>query len=327
MKNNIVKKGLTFGIIVLFIGIAIAPSVTSIGFSKTTTSNNNDLVEITLELYKPNGIEDHKMFITQEQDEQLDLLIESFKANLDNAETKEETIEIYNDMVVSLDELGILPDSTSYKEVQELVIGENSISNPEKLMVSKYFNIDYEKLKNKNLGLDENENIFCLIAGRTTRTDSFGLGTFLLATIVLSLWIRVYIFLELIEQFFGCENNLEDLYRNYGMLRTIFWISLIIPTLINPLRIGGFMTFGKRTYDPSPYDEEHYYPAEGWLYTFGLNGKKTWADTFYGQIFGVPTGPFTTQYLGANGFTGVKIIGMNFYLGSAFWVKIGPSHP
>ena len=48
-------------------------------------------------------------------------------------ETRVETIKLYEEMVVSLDKLGILPDSTNCKVVQELVLGENNINNPERL--------------------------------------------------------------------------------------------------------------------------------------------------------------------------------------------------
>ena len=89
MQNSIAKKSLVIGIIFLFIGISIAPSVTSIHISKDKNSNDN-LVEINVQLCRTDGVEDHKMFVTQEQDEQFDILIESFKADLDNAETREE---------------------------------------------------------------------------------------------------------------------------------------------------------------------------------------------------------------------------------------------
>ena len=310
------KEILIFGIIFLFIGVGIQPAF-AIDISKTQTSNSNDLVEITLQLCKTYGVEDHKMFITQEQNEQLDRLIESFKVDLENSDSYEETVRIYNDMVVSLDELGILPESTNCKDVQELVTGENTISNPVKMKTIKHFEQAYEKLKNKNLGLDENENMFCLIAGDTTNTFTVGLGTIGCGINIISLWIRfglLYSFFEIIYASF-----LSKLLQSLFELRVKFWLFTIIFSYLFPLKLGGFLTYG--TAEHIPWTE--YYPSNGWVFTNGLNGKKTWDGPFYGDISKLDL-LYTSYYLGAIGFTGIKInpAGSGFYLGSAFRVKL-----
>ena len=315
MQNNIFRKGLVVGIILLFIGISIAPGVTSIEFSKDKNSKDNELVEITLQLCKTDGVEDHKMYITQKQNEQLEVLIKSFKANLNNAETREETIEIYNDMVVSIDELGILPENINCEEVQELVTGENSICNPEKIKSIKHFNTAYEKLKNKNLGLDENENIFCLTAGVTTNTGIVGLGTILGS---FRLFIMAF-FYEYLNPFLP-----GDLIDFIYFLRSEFWFFTTLFSYLLPLKLGGFMIYGN-ILNVGP-GVTSYNPANGWVYTLGLNGIKTWDGPIYGDIFNIPLGPFE-YYFGAIGFTGIKILpfGSGFYLGSALRVNLGSS--
>jgi hypothetical protein len=166
------KKALVVGIILLFIGLAIAPSVMSIEFSKNKTSNNDDLVEITLQLCKTSGVEDHKMFITQEQNKQLELLIESFKEDLDNSGSYEETVRIYNDMVVSLDELGLLPNGMNVKEAQKLVTGSSHKFNRLFSLLERLFKYD----KNEDIELQDQkignvyENSNCLISSKASET-------------------------------------------------------------------------------------------------------------------------------------------------------------
>jgi hypothetical protein len=308
-----VKKLLVIGIIFLFIGISIAPSVTSIEFSNDKNSKDNELLEITLQLCRTDGVEEHNMFITHDQYEKLDRLIESFKADLNNAETREETIKIYNDMVVSLNEIGIFPNDTSCVEVQQLLKGENSVSNPEKMKSIKHFNTAYENLKNKNLGLDENENIFCLTAGVTTNTGIVGLGTIFGS---LRLFIMAFIY-EYLNPFF-----LGDLIDFIYFLRSEFWFFTTLFSFLLPLKLGGFMINGNIL--NVGVGVNSYNPSEGWVFTFGLNGIKTWDGPVYGNIFKIPIGPFE-YYCGAIGFIGIKILpfGSGFYLGSALRVKLG----
>jgi len=332
MQKSIIRKGLVFLVIILFIGIAVAPGVTSIEFSKDKTSND-DLVEINLQLCKTSGVEDHKMYITQEQNEQLDLLIERFKVDLYKAETREETIEIYKDMVVSLDKLGILPESTNCKEVQELVTGENSFYNPEKIKSNKNFNQAYERLKNKSPELFENMNMFCLLTGDTTNTLSVGLGTVFSLIWLFSVIIRAVPFMNLVNKF---EENKAFIPFIFTLLFLLIryalplYFSFITPifSFIQPLKIAGIMTFGS-FYLPiePPWADPEYTPAEGWVSTIGLIGKKTWDGSLYGnfKIF-IPI-PNAGFFLGAIGFTGIRILEKDFYQGAALWVKLTNDAP
>ena len=319
------KKILVVGIIFLFIGIAIAPSVASIEFSKDKNTNN-DLVEITLQLCKTSGVEDHKMFITQEQDEELDRLIESFKANLNNAETREETIEIYNDMVVSLDKLGILPEGTNCKEVQQLVTGENSISNPEKMKSNKHFNQAFEKLKNKNPGLFENMNMFCLITGETTNTEVYSLGTFLSGLHALFLGVRIYLFWVYYEKVLKTYNSTIFRFLYYSSqlreLSVLFWGIVCIKSLNFPFKLGARMSFGSLEFSNPPIPPVIPHPAKGWVNTIGLTGKRIWDGSFYGQL-----AFFFPILWGITGFTGLRIKENNFFQGVALLVKLDYNPP
>ena len=172
MQNSIVKKSLVVGIIFLFIGIGIAPSVTSIDISKNKTVKDN-LVEIDVQLFKPNGIEDHKMYITQEQNEQLDILIENFKQDIEKSESYEESVGIYKNMVVSLNKLGVLPKGMTVDEAQRLVTGRF-------YRFSKFFSLLQQFIKSakkSNIKLPEQnrgdiyENLNCLLTSHATKSS------------------------------------------------------------------------------------------------------------------------------------------------------------
>ena len=90
------------------------------------------------------------------------------------------------------------------------------------------------------------------------------------------------------------------------------------------------MTFGMLYF----YPHWEYYPAEGWVNTVGLNGKKSWTDSFYGQGFWVQIHGVYVGALGVIGFTGLKYGSSrnepgfkSFYFGSALRVKLGSKHP
>jgi len=304
------KKIHVIGIICLFIGVSIAPSITSIDISKTETSNSNDLVEINLQLCKTSGIEDHKMYITEEQDEQLDVLIKSFKADLDNAETREETIEIYKDMVVSLDELGLLPESTNCKEVQKLVTGDNSFSKVKDFVEDKkpiIINRLAEKHKESEETSGELENYLCLIAGQTSKTSFFGLIGKTLHKIVE--FFEKYEYYDICLLFLLFMAFYEEFY-----------------TWLNPLPIRADILFGY-TEISIPPGEIYYHPSKGWVHTVGSLGIKDLDGSFYGKISSIGYPPGWTIYIGATGFTGIRMIGKNFYLGRALKVKLGSDKP
>ena len=326
MQKSMFRKGLVCLVIILFIGISIAPSVTSIEFSKDNTSNDNDLVEITLQLCKTDGVEDHKMFITQEQDERLDRLIESFKADLDNAETRDETNEIYKDMVVSLDKLGILPENTNCKEVQELVAGDSYGFNKVKDFVEHkkpiLINLLAEKYKERKGTSEELENYLCLITGISTHTFFIGpIG----AIIGKTQEFLIDLGLRLLDDYFDIAMTIIFI---AFLLAFPLILSVSIWTII-PFLFGASVIFGYNVCDitgipPNPY----YVNSEGWIYTLGLLGKKDWVGPFWGNISVIDLWEYI-GFVGATGFTGMKIslLGFGFYLGSALRVKLGPNYP
>jgi hypothetical protein len=85
--------------------------------------------------------------------------------------------------------------------------------------------------------------------------------------------------------------------------------------------IGCFSPMG-----PGGVAMPFWYPAEGWLYTNGLNGMKNWSGRMWGNIslYRMNYGMFEF-YPGALGFSGIKIglpSSNSFYLGHAITVKV-----
>ena len=301
MQKSIIRKNLVYLVIILFIGIAVAPSVTSVDISKNNASDNNGLIEITVELCKPNGIEEHQIFITKDQNEKLEELFQGFKEDLNKAETREETIRLYSDMVVSLDEIGLIPEGSSCEEVQELVTVENRINNPEKMKSNKYLNMVFERFKDKNSKQHYLKNRFCQIAARTSSSyqDSFVL----------------------------------TLTRNFPITSLfLFWLEFFcwFFSQINRYPIGYTIGIGYY-YEISGY--VGFKPSSGWINTDGYDGKQVFeGEGFYGNL---PMCPITylhrVYYPGIFGFTGITYYYdhtfLSYFVGKAIWVKIGPNLP
>jgi hypothetical protein len=98
--------------------------------------------------------------------------------------------------------------------------------------------------------------------------------------------------------------------------------SPLLPVIGNLICIGEYLWAGWNTWDE---------PANGWVSTLGLKGKKTWDGPFYGGLFSGPGG----NCLAVIGFTGIRII-LNYenwldrsylFLGSALLVDLSEETP
>jgi hypothetical protein len=130
MKNGLNKKGLVIGIILLFVGIAVMPSITAVDYNGDTLSSrassiriNDELVEINVSICKTDEMINHTFMLTQQQVTESEILIEKFENEINNAESQDEAIAIYSDMVEALDELGLLLGDMTVEETQQLVTG------------------------------------------------------------------------------------------------------------------------------------------------------------------------------------------------------------
>jgi hypothetical protein len=114
------KKLLATGIIFLFIGVAVAPSINS-----TVVKTSDDLVEVTSQACGIQGFGNTTVKLTKEQYQNLESYLVDFRARLNQTSTREEAIPIFKDAVVELSKYGLLPKGISVQRIQDIVTGRN----------------------------------------------------------------------------------------------------------------------------------------------------------------------------------------------------------
>ena len=149
-KKKLLRKGLAVGIILLFIGIAVAPSI-SINVVKA--SNDNELIEVTTQACGIKGFGNTTVKLTKQHYQNLEQYLVDFRARLNQTTTREEAVPIFNEAVVELNKYGLLPKGMSVEQAQRLVIGGNQNPN-ERLLNYKQRQEIFPKCA----------NIFCLLA-------------------------------------------------------------------------------------------------------------------------------------------------------------------
>jgi hypothetical protein len=154
------KKILALGIILLFIGVAVAPSI---NFTVVKASNENDLVEVTTQACGIKGFGDSTVKLTRQQYQNLEQYLVDFRARLNQTSTREEAIPIFKEAVVELNKYGLLPKGMSIERAQKLVIGRHY--NTYLINLIKRFNNEYSN--------QVNENYYCIIAGVTDLMTEF----------------------------------------------------------------------------------------------------------------------------------------------------------
>ena len=293
--NKSVKICLVLGILVLLVGVGIQPAFAKVSIN----SDDSELEVVTIQFYETDRTYNHTVFLTQEQAEELENLINNIEFQLYSTDNPIETEAIYNNAIVSFNELGLIPKDMSIDYAQRLVTGKEQDPRIVEFL---------ERWISKNKkGLSDNENFNCLIAGFTSHTHFLGpIGRIL------------YYLIDFLP---------------FGPLLALILVFLLSANYIwsiVPLQFGyeigiGFMT--KLAFDPE------YYPAKGRVYTIGSNGVISWDGAFYGHI---PLFPFAAGFSGYKycfpgvlGFTGIKIgfLSSHFYMGFAQQVKIDKERP
>ena len=277
------KKLLVFGVIVLFLGVAIAPSINA-NISKASV--DSELVEITTEVCGLNGGK-QTVELTQEEAAEVEALFDSIRERLNNTETREEAEQIFKEAVVELDKYGLL-GGLSVKQAQRLVTGGYQNLRVMKLM---------EKLNSKNQGINEINNLLCLVAGQTTYTIRMSFPTLGILGFISFLY-----YIQFMAGFVWPVSIFSVIYFGYDWLG--HWYG----------QLG----------------------ANGWVSTRGLNGIKSWeGNNLYGYLPNLIwkwNGNLVRYrwYGGVAGFTGIIIKFTNneiSFLGSALKVKLGTGHP
>jgi hypothetical protein len=147
------KKLLAIGIIFLFIGVAVAPSINS-----TVVKTSDNLIEVTSQACGIQGFGNTTVKLTKQQYHDLEQYLVDFRARLNRTTTKDEAIPIFKDAVVELNKYGLLPKGMSVEKAQKLVIGPP--------LSSRKMNNLQELLKNNRN--DNATNYFCTVTVSTT---------------------------------------------------------------------------------------------------------------------------------------------------------------
>jgi hypothetical protein len=306
------KKILAVSIILLFIGVAVAPSI---NLSVVKASNDNDLVEVTSQACGIKGYGNTTVKLTRQQYQDLEQYLVEFRARLNQTTTKEEAVPIFKEAVVELNKYGLLPRGMSVERAQRLVTGQ--------YQDKKLMNYKDKSLNTPISTLNVSSNYLCLMTGVTTHLTSYGfpLRSLIYFDIVIEKLTAllnspiVLLFLDLLDSIINSLFSLGQF--GGGGLGLLFWM---IYDII-PLKIFSCLAFGSA-------DD----PSNGWIFSIGLNGVKCWSSAFSGNM---ATIEYTVRFLGhfiicvgAIGFTGLAIttLDMNtFLIGSAFHVELNPT--
>jgi hypothetical protein len=121
-KKNHTEKCLAIGIILLFVGVTIAPII---NFNTVKASMDDDLVEVTTQACGIKGYGDTAVKLTREQYQDLEQYLDDFDTRVKQTTTKEEVIVLYKEAIIELNDYGLLPKGMSISLAERLVIGNN----------------------------------------------------------------------------------------------------------------------------------------------------------------------------------------------------------
>jgi hypothetical protein len=150
---------LAVGIILLFIGVAIAPSI---NFNLVKAATDNDLVEVTTQACGIQGFGNTTVKLTKQQYQNLEQYLVDFRGRLNTTTTREEAVPIFKEAVVELNKYGLLPKGMSVEKAQKLVTNiYQGNRNFEKMSISS-------KLSQVGTLVS---NIFCLLLLHSNSTE------------------------------------------------------------------------------------------------------------------------------------------------------------
>ena len=292
------KKIHVVGVILLFIGVAVAPSI---NMSVVKASQDDDLVEVTTQACGIKGYGNTTVKLTREQYQNLEQYLVEFSARLNQTTTRKEAVPIFKEAVVELEKYGLLPRGMSEERAQRLVIS---------LCFSQRSGEFFKRIFGGNQDI-KSINMFCLVSGKATNIMSFG------AFYPLRLYLSVL------------GNSFSDFWMFTWIISEIL---LVLRRAFFPLYLFGEFSIGEvyKYYQGS----DKYYPSTGTIFSLGILGPRIYSGSYYGQIREIPTvqmSPvgYSIYYSGILGFTGLNIgiSGGNFLIGSCILVNIEPSPP
>jgi hypothetical protein len=302
VKNPLIGKCLTVGIILLFICVAIAPSI---NHSVVKASQDDDLVEVTTQAYGIKGYGNTTVKLTKEQYQDMEQYLVDFRARLNQTTTREEAVPIFREAVMELDKYGLLPEGMGVERAQQLVIGRSP-------------NIVTNKLQEKSLSSDIYNNLFFLIAGRG---KEIGVLEF-----IGSIW---YIFYGIGLFFYAIFLILNDITHLFT-IPYIFFTSIVSTLDKIGTRLWNYLDKRLIVFGSDIFYWRGY--SNGWIHTFGLLGNKNISGDLEGVLPYYIPGFRNFLILqgdtgrGVSGFNGIRIYSEDdvvlFYIGNALQMRI-----
>ena len=283
------KNILLGGIILLIIGVAVAPSI---NHCVVKASQEDEVIEVTTQACGIQGFGDTTVKLTREQYQDLEEYLVEFRNRLNQTTTRAEAVSIFKDAVVELNKYGLLPKGMSVENAQKLIIGG-----------SRYQRINLN-LKQTQAPSNVTQNMFCFVTGNVSNVQRVSFLSKLLhrnsmpclSNVIFSilldfLWDEAQI--SVLNVFHFGNYNFVNGYTGYQFFPAKGSISTIGMLGVNQLN-GSF--YGALPIRPTVY------------YFFNMYFITTYI-TWFPAVFG---------------FTGFKIYTRHTvdFLGSALWVKI-----
>lgn len=298
--------------ILLLLGAAFA---SGIRVTTITASNHSDLHTFTTQLCDTTRQGTlHSVQMTPQQAREIQRLFDNLKNQLSTTDSLYETHRIFNDTIDALARYDLLPNDLNIHHLKRLVTRARPYQKIPRIRTNPHTSVH----GTSNEG--EMQNFFCSVAGNTSNTH--------VAKLAKQIAHRLYVIM--------------DHYTGNALLvkvATALWvvfneISKITQTMLtqNGTHYGVSMYFGNYHYYPYP---DWLKPAEGWIFTDGINGKQNLTGSFWGQTIAGGWQPQDDWYMnytwrGCLGFSGLIIYtGLDnaYFIGSALHVHIGTDRP
>ena len=279
MKKEWLVKALVLVIVVLFIGASTV-------YAFNINLNNK---------YKTLNIEAEKIF-------------NDLKSKLDTVTTKQETITFFKEIIVKLNDYGLLPKEMTVKQAQRLIT---------------WCYLKFELIQTfQNNNENNSGNTNCFVVGITNNTFFRPFPTIYDIPIV----------------YYFMFNTSIGSYFNF-----LAWFYAIRSSL--PFKIGPYAYFGDRykSVENGNITYEDIDASSGWVWTNGLDGVKKWNGTFYGGLYTkyLKSDEDDNNYaeawqpVGIRGFVGINLFNFisvgndisTFYIGFAREVNFTYSPP
>jgi hypothetical protein len=247
------RKWIAVGIILLFIGVTIAPTM---NYKTVKAAVDNDLVEVTTQACGIKGYGNTTVKLTRQQYQNLEQHLVDFRAKLNQISSREEAVPIFKEAVVELNKYGLLPNGMSVETAKELVLGGFQNQRFIKL-VEKFF---IRNQRNNHI-----QNILCLIAGSVD-------NAFFLSLLTGVSFALLFPFL-LMAAFGAIGGQQPTLFISIPLI--FFSICFLYCGLIKPINLMSIVKFGISNPNTS-----------GSLVSLGLSGLIKVDGTFVGTLWG-----------------------------------------